>query len=352
MKKTTKIVAFMVTVIICFATLLSSCHANTVKQTHTTFDYFDTVSTLTVYTDKKSFEKYKEIFESVAQKYHELFDIYNEHDGVFGLYELNRTIGEHEISSELMDFLKEARRMHDLTGGHTNIAMGNVTSIWHETRERANASPNDASLPHMSALESASEHTDISALKLNTVKMTVERLDTEMSLDAGALGKGYTADRIAEALTDAGCESFLINLGGNVSSHGKKPNGDPWLATVEDPTIYIDSELEEISLPTAINVSDMSLVTSGSYHRYFELDGKRYHHIIDPDTLMPSEYLLSVSVLTRSSLQADALSTALFSMSIDEGISLLKSLEDVYVIWIDNDGNVTFSDGFDTHIYK
>ena len=212
MKKTTKIVAFMVTVIICFATLLSSCHANTVKQTHTTFDYFDTVSTLTVYTDKKSFEKYKEIFESVAQKYHELFDIYNEHDGVFGLYELNRTIGEHEISSELMDFLKEARRMHDLTGGHTNIAMGNVTSIWHETRERANASPNDASLPHMSALESASEHTDISALKLNTVKMTVERLDTEMSLDAGALGKGYTADRIAEALTDAGCESFLINL--------------------------------------------------------------------------------------------------------------------------------------------
>ena len=93
-------------------------------------------------------------------------------------------------------------------------------------------------------------------------------------------------------------------------------------------------------------------MTSGSYHRYFELDGKRYHHIIDPDTLMPSEHLLSVSVLTRSSLQADALSTALFSMTVDEGKALVETLEDVYVIWIDTDGNVTVSDGFEAHLRK
>jgi thiamine biosynthesis lipoprotein len=142
-------------------------------------------------------------------------------------------------------------------------------------------------------------------------------------------------------LEEQGITGYILNVGGNVRAVGEKPDGTGWTVGVENP--------EEGGDYTAyLSLTKESLVTSGSYQRYYLVDGKRYHHIIDPETLMPAEGFLSVSVLTSHSGQADALSTALFCMTREEGLSLVSSLPDTEAQWILSDGTVYTTKGWET----
>ena len=146
---------------------------------------------------------------------------------------------------------------------------------------------------------------------------------------------------------ELGYNNLVINCGGNVVSIGSKPNGENWKFGIQNP------ELEaENSLLTSVSITDNCLVTSGDYQRYYVVDGVEYCHIIDPDTLMPADYFKSVSIITNHSGLADALSTALFCMTPEEGIELINSIPNAEAIWVLEDGSVTFSANFEEYIVE
>ncbi|MGX8685693.1 MAG: FAD:protein FMN transferase, partial [Spirochaetales bacterium] len=140
---------------------------------------------------------------------------------------------------------------------------------------------------------------------------------------------------------ESGKNSYVVDIGGNLRLVGKKPNGDGWITGIKNPT-------SENQVAVRLSLSDTSCVTSGNYERYVEIDGKRYSHIIDKDTLMPADYYLSVSVITPDSALADALATALSCMSIDSGLQIVSGLENVQVLWILPDMSMVTTEGFKT----
>jgi thiamine biosynthesis lipoprotein len=162
-----------------------------------------------------------------------------------------------------------------------------------------------------------------------------------MRLDVGAIAKGYAVEMIARHLEEQGITGYVLNVGGNVRTLGVKGDGNPWIVGVENP----DQESDEKYL-AELALTDYSSVTSGDYPRYYLVGGVRYPHIIDPTTLMPTTAFTSVSVVTPSSADGDALSTALFCMSFEEGLALVESLPDTEVMWLFPNGERKYSSGY------
>ena len=196
-------------------------------------------------------------------------------------------------------------------------------------------------------LEAAAQHCDINDLVIDEDAKTVYLSDPEMSLDVGSVGKGYAVEMVCRAAEARGLTSALVSVGGNLRAIGTKPDGSQWTGGVEDPWNASEVYTSTNSIfGSPINMSDLALVTSGDYQRYFVVDGKRYHHIIDPVTLMPLNNFASVSILCNDSGKADALSTALFNMTIGDGKSLLANIGGIEAIWVHPDGSYECTDGF------
>ena len=302
------------------------------------FSYFDTVSYVYSYAEDSAeeFEARSAEVSAVLYRYHQLFDIYHEYSGINNLCTVNRLAGGEPVTveRELIDFLLYARDLYDRTGGEMSIMLGAVLSIWHDYRTEATDDPSAARLPTEEELSEAARHTDISLLEIDTENSTVRLTDPKASIDVGALGKGYATQKAAERLEALGVSSYVLNIGGNICIIGSKPNGDGWTTGVRDP--------REPDGPYAatLNLADTSCVTSGNYERYYTVDGVRYHHLIDKDTLWPAEHVASLTVITKNSALADALSTALFCMPYEEGLALAESFEDVEVLGVFSDGTV------------
>ncbi len=319
--------------------------------TKTYYEYFDTVCHVSSYGNesREEFSDRCAELEAILKKYHRLFDIYREYEGVNNLATVNKNAGSSPVKTdpELMEFLLYAKDIYTLTDGEVNVAMGAVLSLWRECREKAADDPKTATLPSQKALEEAAKHISIDSLVIDEKACTVYISDSQASLDVGALGKGYAAERAAEALSDAGVSSYVLNFGGNIRAVGAKPDGEGWITGITDP----DTSSSQ-AFAARVMLSDTSCVTSGSYERYFTVDGRNYHHIIDKDTLFPSEYFASVSVVTKDSALADALSTALFSMSHEEGLALCQRLGSVEVIWVGHDGSILMTEGINAILVK
>ena len=341
----------IISCLIIFFVLLQSmgfggCQTKTEKYSTYSFDYFDTVTTITGYA--KSQEEFDGVANGVLAElaeYHKLFTIYHRYDGLENLCTINEIVdGEHRtvtVDRRIIDMLLYAKEMYEKTDGTVNIAMGSVLSIWHEYRTEGLDEPWTAKLPPMEKLEEASEHTDINALVIDEEAGTVTLTDPAMTLDVGAVAKGYAVEMAARSLEEQGVSGYVINVGGNVRAVGAKGNGEKWTVGIENP----EEDSEEAYL-AYLELSGESLVTSGSYQRYYVVDGKQYHHIIDPVTLMPSEGYVSVSVVCKSSADGDALSTALFCMDYDVGLALIESLADTEAMWVLQDGTKKESSGF------
>lgn len=312
---------------------LCSCAKTEKRYTATSFEYFDTVTNIVGYAaSEEEFDNTKNHIFSELEKYHNLYDIYNLYDGIANIKTINGSRSPVKVDGDIINLIEYGKNIYSLTDGRTNIAMGAVLSIWHDCRE------DGTHLPEMSELISASEHCNPDDIITDRKNRTVFLADEEMSLDVGAIAKGYAAEMIAESLREKGISGYLISIGGNVCAVGAKPDGKQWTVGIEDP--FGDGFCE------TVGVCDVSVVTSGSYQRYFELDGVRYHHIIDPDTLFPENRFVSVTVISGNSALADALSTALFNMNIEQGKALVASLEDTHAMWLTADGEKLCSDGF------
>ena len=348
MKKITGIAAVLILII--SAIFVPSCkkaEKGPTRFSAYSFDCFDTVSTVTGYAESQ--EEFDEIANGILaelSEYHRLFNIYQRYDGMENLRTINAlTNGEHStinVDGKIIDLLLYAKEMYSLTGGQMNIAMGSVLSIWHEYRSDGVDDPENAELPPMERLVAASEHTNIDDLVIDVENRTVTLKDPQMTLDVGAVAKGYAVEMVARGLEERGISGFVINVGGNIRTVGSKPDGKNWTVGIEDP-LGGDDYISYLSL------SHEALVTSGSYQRFYIVNGKRYHHIIDQKTLMPAEGFASVSVLTSDSAQGDALSTALFCMSFEDGMSLIESLTGVEAQWVFGDGTLKASSGWASH---
>lgn len=309
------------------------------KQYNATFlNLFDTVTA--VVGRAESEEAFKEQSSQVHDElliYHQLFDIYNSYEGITNLKDVNDAAGVApvQVDGRIIDLLVDCKQYYDLTGGLVNVAMGSVLQLWHEARNDGINDPVHAALPDADALKAAAEHVNLDAVVIDVEASTVYITDPAVRLDVGAVAKGWAAQQVAQLLP----EGLLISVGGNVVATGPKDEaGTPWVVAIQNP----DGGDEHLH---TIYVSHGSVVTSGDYQRTYMVDGKAYHHIIDPVTLYPSEYWRSVSVVCEDSGLADALSTALFLLPLEEGQKLLETCG-AQAMWLDAAGNRYYSQGF------
>lgn len=309
--------------------------------------YFNTLSVIYAYADEdgSDIEKYSAIADEVLSYYHKLFDIYFEYSDVNNVKTINKNAGKSpvKVNRDLIDFLLYCKELYILTGGKTNVMLGSVLKIWHDLREDAEDDfgyLDPSELPTEDALSEAAAHTSIDLLVIDEEASTVYISDPKASLDVGAIAKGYTVDILYDKLKSVGADSVALNIGGNLRTIGLKPNSEKWITGITNP----DKDSDE-PLKCRIEIAEASVVTSGDYERYFTSADKRYHHIIDPATLMPAEYFASVSIITTESALADTLSTALFCMPYEDGLALIEDIGGVDVIWIYKDGTVKYTDG-------
>lgn len=340
---------------LCVCLSLTACGEETPqeKEKHTahSFDYFDTVTTITGYEQsQEEFDRVAAEIERQLGEYHRLYDIYLRYEGVQNLCTVNDvTDGTHAtvtVDQRILDLLLYAREMYHKTGGLTNVAMGSVLKLWHDHRTSGMDDPASATLPPMDKLKEAAKHTDIEKMVIDEANRTVTLTDPQMRLDVGAIAKGYAVEQVARWLEQEGKTGYVLNVGGNVRTIGGKPDGTGWAVGIENPQ---DTSADHLAV---LELNDQALVTSGSYQRYYLVGGKRYHHIIHPDTLMPAEGLLSVSVVCPDSGMGDALSTALFCMTATEGKALVEALDGVEALWVDQNGNQIVSSGWNHYLKK
>ena len=290
------------------------------KQYNATFlTLFDTVTTIVGRAESEV------AFTAEAQKihdellvFHQLFDIYNDYEGVNNLKTVNDNAGIAPVVVDraIIDLLLDCKDYYEHTGGLVNVAMGSVLKLWHEARNDGLNDIVNAYLPDGEALAAAAEHVDISCLVIDEEASTVFITDPDARLDS---------------------------VGGNVCATGPKDeNGTPWRVGVQNPDGG-DNYLH------TLNITGGSVVTSGDYQRCYMVDGKIYHHIIDPATLYPSEYWRSVTIVCSDSGLADALSTALFLLPLEEGMALAEK-SGAQAMWVNEAGEQFYTPGFEDYI--
>ncbi len=328
------------------------------KYVEYSFDFFDTVAAITGYEDsKEKFDDNIKLIENEFLKCHRLYNIYYTYEGVTNLKTMNSLKdGEHrklKVDPLLYEMLDFSKSIYTLTGGKTNPAMGSVLSIWHEAREHAEYNPGDAYVPDLEKLKEAALHTDFGSIVFDSNELTVYITDPKQTIDAGAVAKGYAIQHVADFMKEKGITGYCLNIGGNVCPVGEKGNGNgKWAVGIENPLFNRDTDPSEDAFIAVLELSDKAVATSGSYQRYYTVDGVNYHHIINPDTLMPENLWLSVSVISDDAGLCDGLSTALFNMTIEEGKELIDSLPGVEAIWMAPDKTVTMSDGVEQYLRK
>ena len=311
----------------------------TQQYTATYLDVFDTVTTIIGRAEnEESFGETAQAIHEDLLRYHTLFDIYNDYDGVNNLKTVNDNAGVApvEVDHDIIALLLDCKTYYELTGGKVNAAMGSVLQLWHEARNAGIDDPQNAKLPSMEALREAADHCSFDSVVIDETASTVYITDPFTRLDVGAIAKGWASQRAAEKAP----EGMLISVGGNVCATGPKlSDGTPWVIGIQDPNAA-DKNLHTVW------ITENSVVTSGDYQRTYTVDGKAYHHIIDPDTLMPSTYWRSVTIVCADSGLADTLSTALFLMDEATGRELAETCG-AEALWVAADGTEYMTDGFE-----
>ncbi len=292
--------------LLCF-TLPTGCYGQR-KHTVTWYDAFDTPITLTGYAPSQAaFDRTAAHAHAEFLRLHAIFDRYSPASDVSAY---NRGQRDH-LAPELDELLAFCDSLFDKTGKRLDPRMGAVLDIWHEYREQG------TEVPPSSVLKEAA----------------IDRTQ----LDLGAVAKGWAVERVAR-LIRADMPSFLIDAGGNIRAGDPPPDGRHyWTVGVQDP--------QQSGIVATLAIANLSVVTSGGYQRFYEVDGVRYHHLIDPDTLMPGGGCLQATVLTEDSALADYLSTAAFLLPYGEARALIDAMDGVEAIWVLDNGACAMTDG-------
>jgi thiamine biosynthesis lipoprotein len=235
-----------------------------------------------------------------------------------------------KVSDDTLAILDCARQVSALSGGMFDVTIAPVSTLWDFTSGAA-------VLPDADKIAGAAKLVDISRMTIEGNRVT---LPAGMMIDLGGIAKGYIADAVKGWLEARGVKSGILSFGGNIVAIGKKPDGSPWKVGIQD----IDKPTGEYML-VAQNFGG-STVTSGIYERGFDLDGVRYHHILDPNTGWPVQNeLASVTIFSESSMWGDALATSAFALGTEKGLELIEGLEGVEAVFIARDRTAFYSSG-------
>ena len=312
---------------------------------------FDTVITLVEQTSDQA--AYQTHFESMCESfsyYNKLFDIYNSYEGINNLKTINDNAGIEPVSvdPELIELLDRAEYFYTLSEQNFDVTMGSLLRVWHNYRTEglaANEKGLRGKIPSAEELKTAAGHRGFEYVEIDHDNNTVFITDPLVSIDAGGIAKGFATEKTAQKLEAEGCTHAAINAGGNNRTIGEKADGSTWNVGIQNPG-------GEGSILVVHISGTQSFVTSGDYERfYLGTDGKRYHHIIDAGSGQPASRYHSVTVITEDSTDADALSTALFTLSFEDGNALLDKYysetgKRAEVIWLmDPDKQVTTTRG-------
>lgn len=337
-------------ILIVSISVLSGCANNTyTKYEDSFFDTFDTVTIVIGYT--KSEEEFEEYMDTIHDRFvelHKLFDKYKTYKGINNIKTINDNAGEKpvKVDKEIIDLILFSKEWYYKAGEETNIAMGPVIKIWSEYSDRALQDPENAAIPSKEELEEASNYIDIEKVIIDEENETVFLEDSNMILDVGAVAKGYAVELVAKEIEEEGLKSALISGGGNIRAIGKPldKKRERWGIGIQNPD---KSLIDTGNVLETVFVKDLSVVSSGDYQRYFIVDDKVYHHIIDPKTLMPGNYYRALTIVTPDSGVADFLSTSAFLLPFKESKELIESLDNTEAFWVMNDGTIETTEGMD-----
>ena len=289
----------------------------------------NTFVTVTLYdTDKE------EILDGAMDVCREYEDVLSTTIETSEIYQMNhRKEGERQftVSDKTAEVLKKGLEYCEMSHGAFDITIEPLSSLWDFTRE--NPKVPDADLIQKELAKVLYE-------KVSLDGNIVTFADDDTAIDLGAIAKGFIADRIKDYLTEQGVKSAIINLGGNVLCIGEKTDGTPFKIGLQKP--FADRS-ETVA---ALDINDLSVVSSGVYERHFIQNGVNYHHILDPHTGYPYENgLTQVTVISKQSVDGDGLSTSCFALGLEKGMELADSLDGVYAVFVTEDGELHYSKG-------
>lgn len=326
-----KIILFIITSIILITT--GACSDKNKDDFFTKSDfYLDTVVSIQIYNpDEKSESTIDKAFTRIGQ----LENILSVHVKDSDLYKIkeNAGIAPVKVSDETFYLFKKSLEYSELSKGVFDITTGPLVALWA-------IDPPTGHIPTGEELKETMPLTDYTKVVLDEDSKTIMLKDKNMFANLGAIAKGYIADEVKKVLLDNKVEHGIINLGGNVLLVNNKPSGQDFKVGVQDPFSNRGYYLG------FVNAKDVSIVSSGDYERYFEVDGKRYHHILSPFTGFPAENEVSqVTIISKYSVDGDALSTTAFLLGLEDAMDLIESIEGTEAIFITKDKKIVMTSG-------
>lgn len=334
MKYTRYPALFRSLVIITFCVLAGSC-ARSSKSTEVQPQsrselLLGTVCQITIY-DYPSEEAFAEVFDRIADIEKKM----SLHTDASEIAQINKHAGKEAVvvSCDTFSVIAEGLKVSRLSGGAFDMTVGPLVEAWGIGSEHPRLPPPE----EIDALLPLVGYQDV---LIDEGRMAVKLAEEGMMLDLGGIAKGYAADEAAKILTSHGVHKAIVNLGGNILTLGSRPDANPWRIGIQNP------EAARGEYVMVVQLTDSSLVTSGPYERNFVLDGKVYHHILDTKSGYPVDTdMTSVSIIGKPSIIADALSTAVFSLGLSDGMALIESIDGMEAIFITAEKEIFLSSG-------
>ncbi|MGI6485327.1 MAG: FAD:protein FMN transferase [Tepidanaerobacteraceae bacterium] len=318
--------------------LITGCGGARVDEPLTRSNFMlDTIVQVTAYGDNAS-DVIDDVFERISEIESKMTAVGEDSEVI----RINKAAGikAQTVSSDTFYVIKRGLFYSNQSRGKFDITIGPLVRLWGIGTENVR-------VPSKSEIFNALENVNYRDVVLDENDNSVFLKNKGMSLDLGGIAKGYAADEAAEVLKKNGIKSAAIDLGGNICVIGKKPDGTMWNIGLQNPFE------PRGSIFAIAAVADKTLVTSGVYERFFERDDKRYHHILDTATGYPVENdLVGVTIITDKSIDADALSTTMFSMGLSDGIKLVEKLQEVDAVFVTIDKKVYMSFEPDFYDFK
>ena len=304
----------------------------TYKEYTKNYFYMDTYINIKINStkNKKEMDKILNDIDYLYSSYHKLTDRYNSYDGIINVYYLNEKLANNdgiEIDKRLVDIIELGIDYYDKTNGLFNIASGNLTSIWKNFIDNCDNIPSKKKL---------NVNVNINDIKLQDNIYTKKN---NVKIDLGGITKGYVTELVSDYLENVGISNYIINAGGNVKV-GKAYNKDNYIVGITNPD-------NTNSIFTKVNINNLSVVTSGNYQRYCELNDKKYSHIINPISKYPSNYMKSVTVIGEDSALCDIYSTYLYLLPVEKGLKIVNDTSGIEAIWYIENNKIVKSSGFD-----
>ena len=317
----------MMLIVLLTATFFLGCRFSEEPVTREQIGLFDTRIEIRAY-GRNAASAVDKAFDELTR----LHNLLNAYDPNSEISKVNSSAGKEpvKVSQETLEVVERALYFARISGGAFDPTVLPLAKLW-------NIGGENPRVPSEEEIRSALSLVDYRKVLIDEESSTIFLEAAGMGLDLGAIAKGYAVDKVASLLREKGVKSFLVNAGGNVYVGGEKPGGQPWRVAITDPVADPTGTERYLGIYTG---TDISVVSSGDYQRYFEINGVRYHHIFDPKTGYPAKNLRGTTVIGESSTDCDGLSTTLFVLGSEKGKELLSEFPGVGAIFVKPDGSI------------